>query len=108
MLNLFPLLDSIEKADTNRVGTYVRSRGGMMTYMLLTCTDRLAAAIVDAGVSNMFSLAKERPEMEDVWEQLIPDYHSKKNVALKERSVLFWPEEMNQDTPIFILHGSGD
>jgi len=108
MLNLFPLLESIQEADTDRIGAYGRSRGGMMTYILLRQTSHLAAAIVDAGVSNMFSLAKDRPELEEVWQELIPNYHSEKRVALKERSALFWPEELDKETPILILHGSGD
>ncbi len=54
VLNLIPLLGSFPQADTSRIGMYGRSRGGMMTYIALTKTDRIAAAIVDAGEANLF------------------------------------------------------
>lgn len=46
VLNLFPLLESLPYADAARVGMIGWSRGGLMTCLAMTKTDRIKAAIV--------------------------------------------------------------
>lgn len=109
VLNLIPLMESLPQADATRIGMYGWSRGGMMTYLALTRTDRIAAAVVGAGASDLFEGAKRRPEMEtEVYAQLIPDYHQKKDRELTMRSAVRWPEKLHKKTPILLLHGSAD
>jgi len=109
VLNLIPLLDSFPQADTSRIGMYGRSRGGMMTYIALTKTDRIAAAIVDAGEANLFLSARRRPDMEEgVFKELIPGYTEHRREALTARSAIRWPENLCKSTPILLLHGSAD
>jgi len=109
VLNLIPLLDSFPQADTSRIGMYGRSRGGMMTYIALTKTDRIAAAIVDAGEANLFLSARRRPDMEEgVFKELIPGYTEHRREALTARSAIRWPERLYKRTPILLLHGSAD
>jgi dipeptidyl aminopeptidase/acylaminoacyl peptidase len=50
------------------------SRGGMMTYLALARTDRIAAAIVGSGVTDLPDMLARRPEMEDVFQALVPGY----------------------------------
>lgn len=64
VLNLIPLLEAIPQADTSRIGMYGWSRGGMMTYLALSRTDRIAAAVVGAGMADAFDTVKRRPKME--------------------------------------------
>jgi dipeptidyl aminopeptidase/acylaminoacyl peptidase len=109
VLNLFPLLQSLPEADARRIGMYGWSRGGTMTYQALVRTDKVAAAIVGAGITDQFDAVKRRPEMErSVLSELIPNYAANKETELRARSVLFWPEKLHHDTPILILHGSAD
>lgn len=109
VLNLIPVLEKIPQADATRIGMLGWSRGGMMTYLALTRTNRLSAAIVGSGIADLFDGAKQRPEMEThVYSQLIPDYEKNKDVELKARSAIFWPEKLNKNTPILLLHGSAD
>ena len=61
---LTEVLKEIEVADTNRIGMYGWSRGGMMTYIALTKTDKIKAVVVGGAVSDNFSSIKDRPEME--------------------------------------------
>ncbi len=109
VLHLIPLLESLPKADAKRIGMYGWSRGAMMTYQALAKTDRLSAAIVGAGPTDLVELIKDRPEMEThVLAQLVPDYADRRSEALRSRSVVRWAEQMNRRTPLLILHGSAD
>lgn len=109
VLNLLPLLKSVPRADVTRVGMYGWSRGGMMTYLALARTDRIAAAVVGAGMADAFDGLKRRPEFEkEVFAQLIPNYSTEKEAALVARSAVRWPEKLHKKTPILLLHGSAD
>ena len=109
VLNLIPLLKSLPQADTSRIGMYGWSRGGMMTYLALTRTDRIAAAVIGGGSSDLFDGMKQRPDMEKyVYAQLIPNYAKNKEAALAARSAIRWPEKINKKTPLLLLHGSAD
>ncbi|MGB3076412.1 MAG: CocE/NonD family hydrolase, partial [Chitinophagales bacterium] len=54
ILNLIPCLSAIDKADTSRIGMWGWSRGGMMTYLALTKTNKIKAAIVGSGMADGF------------------------------------------------------
>ena len=109
VLNLLPLLDSVPQADSSRVGIYGWSRGGMMTYLALTKTDRFRAAVVGAGVSDSFDTVARRPEMEsEVYSQLVPNWEAVRESALEARSAIRWPDKLHKQTPILLLHGSSD
>jgi dipeptidyl aminopeptidase/acylaminoacyl peptidase len=108
VLNLIPLLESIPQADASRIGMYGWSRGGMMTYIALTKTDRITAAITGGGMADSSISIKLRPEMENVYAELVPDYRKNKDAALKARSAVQWPERIYKKTPILLLHGGAD
>ncbi len=106
VVNLIDLLARIPEADTSRIGMYGINRGGMMTYLALTKTKKIDAAIVSSPISNIFIYAAENVEMYDVLERLISDYPAKRVSPLKERSVVFWANKLCKTTPIFIIQGS--
>jgi dipeptidyl aminopeptidase/acylaminoacyl peptidase len=109
VLNLMPLLESLPQADARRIGMYGWSRGGMMTYLALTRTDRIAAAVIGGGSSDLFDGLKQRPDMEKaVYAELIPNYAKDKEAALTARSAIRWPEKINKKTPLLLLHGGAD
>jgi dipeptidyl aminopeptidase/acylaminoacyl peptidase len=109
VLNLIPLLEHHPRVDATRIGMYGWSRGGMMTYLALSRTDRIRAAVVGAGMSDAFGSVARRPEMEDgVMAQLVPDWASQRDIALDARSAVRWPERLHKGTPILLLHGSSD
>tara|TARA_B100000809_G_scaffold263746_1_gene317765 strand:- start:903 stop:1913 length:1011 start_codon:yes stop_codon:yes gene_type:complete len=106
---LTEVLKEIETADTNRIGMYGWSRGGMMTYIALTKTDKIKAAVVGGAVSDNFETIKDRPEMEkNVLAELIPNYVDNKDSELEKRSAIKWAEKFPKDVPILMLHGSSD
>ena len=108
VLNLIPLLATLPKADTSRIGMYGWNRGGMMTYLALKRTDKIDAAIVSSAITNVFLFAAENLEVYDIFEKLIPEYPEQRVTPLKDRSMLYWYEELPKTTPILMLHGSAD
>jgi dipeptidyl aminopeptidase/acylaminoacyl peptidase len=109
VLNVIPLLKSLPRADATRIGMYGWSRGGMMTYLALARTDRIAAAVVADGTADAFDSAKRRRELDKyVFPGLIPNYAQDKEAALAARSAVRWPEKLHKKTPILLLHGSAD
>ncbi len=109
IFNLIPVLDQNPKADTSRIGIEGTSRGGMMTYLCLKRSCRFKAAVVTAGMANAFLNTAARPEMESgVFAELVPDYNANREQGLKDRSVVFWADQLCKTTPLLIMHGSAD
>lgn len=103
------ILKEIESADTNKIGMYGWSRGGMMTYIALTKTEKIKAVVVGGAISDIFNLIKDRPQMETgVLSELIPNYAKNKYVELEKRSVIKWVDKLAKDVPILILHGNSE
>mgnify|MGYP005994125667 CR=1 FL=1 len=103
------VLKEITRANTDKIGMYGWSRGGMMTYIALTKTDKIKAAIVGGAVSDGFALVKDRPDLEDVVHaELIPNYTSNKKEELTKRSAVKWADRFSKEVPILILHGNSD
>ena len=109
VLELIPILENIPSVDKNKIGMIGWSRGGMMTYLSLTKTDKIKAAVIGAGMANLLGSIDNRPEMESkVYSQLIPQYWNNKEDELKRRSAVHFADDINENTPILILHGSSD
>ena len=109
VLNLAPLFEKITKADTSRVALYGWSRGGMMTYLALTQSNRFKAAIVGGGLSDLWTWMETRTDtIETVFAQNIPDYASNTKAALNARSAIRQVDKICKTTPILILHGTAD
>ena len=106
---LTEVLKEVESADTEKIGMYGWSRGGMMTYIALTKTDKIKTAVVGGAVSDNYETIKDRPEMETkVIAELIPNYEKQKEEELDKRSAIKWADKFPKDVPILILHGNAD
>lgn len=109
VINLIEVLKDIKGADTEKIGMYGWSRGGMMTYIALTKTDQIKAAVVGGAVSNQFSSIADRPNMETgVLAELIPNYATNKEAELTKRSAVKWVDKFPKNAPILMLHGNSD
>ncbi len=109
VLILTDVLKEIEEADTAKIGMYGWSRGGMMTYIALTKTEDIKAAVVGGAVSDNFKSIKDRPKMESgVYSELIPNYAENKAVELEKRSAIKWVDKFPKNVPILMLHGNSD
>jgi len=79
VLNLMETAKEIETADTNNIGMFGWSRGGIMTYLALKYSDKIKTAIIGSSPVDLFSTITERPEMENnPISECIPDYWQKK------------------------------
>ncbi len=82
------------------------SRGGMMTYLALKHGAQVNAAVVGAGLADLFDNMARRPEMETVAARYVDDYATQREALLTERSAVCWPEKIT--TPLLMLHGDAD
>lgn len=108
VLNLIPFLKELENVKPKKLGLYGWSRGGMMTYLSLMRTGEFKAACVGGGLSDLYMMIETRPDMEEVYQDLIPDYDNNKESALNARSAIFNIEKISKNTPILMLHGTSD
>ena len=107
ILILPEVLKEVPEADTEKIGMYGWSRGGMMTYLALTKMDQIKAAVVGGARSDLTLI--DRPNMETgVYAELIPNYYENKEVELKKRSAVYWADQFPKEVPILLLHGNAD
>lgn len=108
VLQLIEVLEEIEKADTERIGMFGWSRGTIMSFKVLTKTNKLDAVVVGGVVSDCIELVKDRPEMENLFEEMIPDFQKNRHQALLDRSAIYWVDKLPKDVPILMMHGNAD
>ncbi len=107
ILNLIEVVKELPKANSDKIGMYGWSRGGMMTYLALTKSNQIKAAVIGAGRTDLTII--DRPKMEtNVYAELIPDYWKNKETELKNRSALFFADKFPKNVPILLLHGNAD
>ncbi len=108
VLALLPLLDSLPEADSDRIGLYGSSRGGMMSLLTISRTDRFRALVLKGPVTDLIRWKKDRPGIEEVYEELIPGYDKEGDAVLLPRSPARWPEKLSPKTPILLMQGGAD
>lgn len=108
VLNLIPCLQNIGKADTSRLGMFGWSRGGMETYLALTKTCRMKAAVIGSGAADAYVNIKFRPGMDSVYMALAPGYFQNRDSILKARSAVYFADKICSTTPLLLLIGSAD
>lgn len=107
VLNLIEVVKEIPEVDASKIGMYGWSRGGMMTYLALTKTNQIKAAVVGGAPTDKTII--DRPDMETyVYAELIPNYQENKEAELKKRSAYFFADKFPKDVPILMLHGNAD
>ena len=77
-----------------------------MTFIALKRGIAINAAAVVGAVYDVTAFRERAPELVDNAARLIPDYSQKGLSALRERSVLNWPEAVN--VPLLMIHGTDD
>ena len=109
VLNALRVFDQLAFADRDRIGMWGHSRGGMMTYLAMTKTDRIRAAVIGAGMADLERMIKLRPEMEsEVAAQLVPDWTTQRAKAIAVRSAVHFVDRLPKNVPILLIHGTAD
>lgn len=107
--NLIPVAEEIECANTNVWGIEGWSRGGMMTYLTLTRNNKFKAAVVTGGIANLRCNADESRFMKRLYEVTMGKYGSEGFAErCASRSIINSADRLSKDTPILIMHGTGD
>ncbi len=109
VLNLIPLADEIESANTTIWGIEGWSRGGMMTYLSLTRTGIFKAAIVIGGIANLRCNSEESKFMKRLYEISMGKADTDNfRSSCESRSIINFPEKLSKNTPLLLLHGTAD
>jgi len=109
VLNLIKTAKNLKKGDSEQIGMFGWSRGGIMTYLALKKSDVIKTAVVGNGPTDLTNLILDRPEMEtEVCAKLIPNYQKNKKEELEKRSVLYWGNELDKNASLLIICGTED
>lgn len=109
VVNAIRIFDQLDFADGERIGMWGHSRGGMMTYIALKKTDRIDAAIIGAGPAEWKRAVVQRPAMESrVLAECVPDWEVNRDREMKARSAIEWADDLPDDVPILLVHGTAD
>jgi len=106
LLNLVPLARTFDDVDGDQLFFFGESRGGMEVYLALKKGAPVRAAAVRGGLIDLESAAAERPVMRDVYRANIPDFDRDPVVAMRRRSVVFWPGAIR--VPVLLLQARED
>lgn len=107
VLKLLEIIDHQSNADANKIGMLGVSRGAMTNFLVLKETDRIMANITVGGIADLNQ--KDRPEMVQLYKELIPDFEKNPNKELDKRSsLLSIPVLKNKNLKNFIIHGAND
>ncbi len=105
---LLKYIPKIDGADSNRIGMFGASRGGMQTFLASKQSQDIKAIATIAAATDLLSELEFRPAMEKVYRHRIPNYEKNKIAELEKRSVLKWVDELSPSVPILLLHGEND
>ncbi len=107
--NAIRVFDHLAFADHDRIGMWGHSRGGMMTYIALTKTDRIRAAVIGAGVTDLERMIALRPEMDtEVAAQIVPNWKTERAQSIEARSAVRFADRLPANVPILLVHGTAD
>jgi dipeptidyl aminopeptidase/acylaminoacyl peptidase len=107
VLNLIPLARSLGFVDMRNVFMHGASRGGMQSFLAIKKGIPINAVAVNGALTDLLAAAKERPSVaERVWSRLIPGFAQKSEEAMRERSAVYFADEIN--VPVLILQGGAD
>ena len=109
ILNLFYVAEEFSVANTSVWGIEGWSRGGMMTYLTLTKTNKFGAAIVNAGITNLSCNVNESKFMKHLYDNAFNKLDGNDfETFCSKRSVINFADKLPKSTPLLLLHGTAD
>jgi dipeptidyl aminopeptidase/acylaminoacyl peptidase len=85
------------------------SRGGMMTYLVLSKTDRIKCAVIISGLADLFSNEEKRKGLSKVYIKLFGSEDEGAYIQRKkELSAVHFADSINKDVKILLIHGTSD
>lgn len=108
LLALLPIVDQLPGTNTARIGVWGTSRGGMMAFLAARRSSRFGALVAESTPTDLVHELAVRPQMEQVFSTWVPDFDTRRDEALAQRSAALWADELDPAMPILILHGAND
>lgn len=109
VLNLISLADEISFCDSGKIGMEGWSRGGMMTYKVLTKTDRIKCAVIISGLADLFRSEEIQSDLVEIYEKLFGSENEAEFIERKkERSAVYFADNIDKDAKILLIHGTAD
>jgi len=107
VLKIFDIINHQGNADSKKIGMLGVSRGSMTNFLVLKETDKVKVNVTIGGIADLNQ--KDRPEMYQLYKELIPDFEKNPNQELDKRSsLLSIPLIKNKQLKNFIIHGAND
>lgn len=105
VIKLFDIADDLELCDSSKIGMEGWSRGGMMTFKVLTMTNRIKACVIISGLTDLVDHA----QMQDTYRRIFgADSEEIFNQRKKEKSPLYFADKIITDAAILMIHGTDD
>ena len=106
IINLISAIESFDIINTSFIGMEGWSRGGMMSYMTLTKTDKIKCAVIIAGLADLLRNQDtiNKNNLENFTKQVEPAYYYK----LKKNSAVNFADKISKNTSVLLIHGTAD
>lgn len=107
LLNLLPLIESLEYADAGDIFMTGESRGAMMVYQAIREGFPMRAAAVWGGFTDLGQLFEAQPGLVGYAAEHWPGFDPAHPEAdILRRSAIHWPEQFR--VPVLLMHGERD
>ncbi len=108
IFNLMNLSADFEFINPNLIGVEGWSRGGLMTYLMLSKTDKVKCASVISGISDLKRNSKNANIVE-ILNSIFIDLSDEEIASeINKRSAITFTEEIYKKTSIMLIHGDKD
>ena len=109
ILNILKIGMSLEEFDGENIGVEGWSRGGMMTYQLLTKINFFKCAVVVAGLADLRTNMEKNSKLKKKFFRLFPNASDERiNEEIEKRSAIEFYKNINQEIPLLLIHGTND
>ena len=105
-MNSLRVLEQLNYVDQDRIGVVGGSRGGMITLMMLTRTNRFRAAVTFGAPTALHHEDKKS----FIWKMMAKSLSDEatQQADAQKRSALTFADQLCKTTPLLLLHGTGD
>lgn len=109
VLSLITLSDELPFCDNSKIGMEGWSRGGMMTYLALSKTDRVRCAVIISGLSDLCRNEISGILQSELYSKIFGQIdRAELEKRKRERSAVCFAEKINKNSNILLIHGTSD
>ena len=109
VLNFIKISEDLPYCNTEKTGMEGWSRGGMMTYRVLSMTDKIKCAVIISGLADLFRSENSNEGLAKVYYRLFGTEDEGEYIERKkQRSAVHFADRINKNTKILLIHGTDD